>query len=48
MGFGREREAWLQPKVSIEVKGELEVSVYNDKLNITCMVTCLLYTSRCV
>lgn len=39
MGFGREREAWLQPKVSIEVKGELEVSVYNDKLNITCMVT---------
>ena len=38
MGVGREREAWLQPKVSIEVKGELEVSVYNDKLNITCMV----------
>lgn len=39
MGFGREREVWLQPKVGIEVKGELEMSVYNDKLNITCKVS---------
>lgn len=29
----------LQPQTGIEAKGELELSVYNDKLNITCKVS---------
>ena len=39
VGFDREREGWLQPQTGIEVKGELELSVYNDKLNIACKVS---------
>lgn len=36
--FGKEREAWLQPGARTEVKGELEVSAYNDSLNLSCRV----------
>lgn len=36
--FGKEREAWLQPGVRTEVKGELEVSAYNDSLSLSCRV----------
>lgn len=39
VGFDREREGWLQPQTGIEVKGELELSVYNGKLNIACKVS---------
>ncbi len=39
IAFDREREVWLQPQCSIEAKGELELSVYNDRLNITCRVS---------
>lgn len=39
VGFDCEREAWLQPQTAIEVKGGLELSVYNDKLNIACKVS---------
>lgn len=39
IGFDREREDWLQPQTSIEVKGELELSVYNNNLNIACKVS---------
>lgn len=39
VGFDRERDGWLQPQTGIEVKGELELSVYNDKLNIACKVS---------
>ena len=39
LGFDREREVWLQPQTGIEAKGELELSVYNDKLNIACKVS---------
>lgn len=39
VGFDREREGWLQPQTCIVVKGELELSVYNDKLNIACKVS---------
>ena len=39
LGCDREREAWLQPQTGIEAKGELELSVYNDKLNIACKVS---------
>lgn len=36
--FSEEREEWLQPKATIESKGELEISVYNDRLNLGCKV----------
>ena len=39
LGFDRKREEWLQPQTGIAAKGELELSVYNDKLNITCKVS---------
>jgi len=39
LGFDREREEWLQPQTVIKAKGELELSVYNDKLNIACKVS---------
>ena len=37
--FSQEREEWLQPKATIEAKGELEISVYNDRLNLGCKVS---------
>lgn len=37
--FDREREAWVQPQTGIEAKGDMELSVYNDKLNIACKVS---------
>ena len=37
--FSEEREEWLQPKAAIEAKGELEISVYNDRLNLGCKVS---------
>lgn len=39
LGFDREREEWLQPQCGIEAKGRLELSVYNDRLNIVCRVS---------
>lgn len=36
--FSEEREEWLQPKATFEAKGELEISVYNDRLNLGCKV----------
>lgn len=36
--FSEEREEWLQSKAPIEAKGELEISVYNDRLNLGCKV----------
>ena len=38
-GFDCKREEWLQPQTGIEVKGEMELSVYNDKLNLACKVS---------
>ena len=37
--FDHEREAWLQPSTKISAKGELDVSVYNDRLNFSCKVS---------
>jgi hypothetical protein len=34
--FDHEREAWLQPSMKISAKGTLELSVYNDRLSISC------------
>ena len=36
--FVEEKEEWLQSKAAIEAKGELEISVYNDRLNLGCKV----------
>lgn len=36
--FSEEREEWLQSKAAIEAKGELEISAYNDRLNLGCKV----------
>ena len=38
-GFDCKREEWLQPQTGIEVKGGMELSVYNDKLNIACKIS---------
>ncbi len=34
--FGKAKEEWLVPEMKIEVKGILELHVYNDRLNISC------------
>ena len=39
--FSEEKEEWLQSKAAIEAKGELEISVYNDRLNLGCKVSAL-------
>ena len=36
--FSEEKEEWLLSKAVIEAKGELEISVYNDRLNLGCKV----------
>ena len=36
--FGKEREAWLQPGVKVEAKGEMSLSAYNGKVNVSCKV----------
>ena len=36
--FSEEKEEWLQSKAAIEAKGELEISAYNDRLNLGCKV----------
>ncbi len=34
--FDAERPDWLQPKATIEAKGELELSIFNDRLSLGC------------
>lgn len=36
--FSAEKESWLQPKARICAKGMLELSVYLDKINLSCRV----------
>lgn len=36
--FGKEREAWLQPGVRVDAKGEMNLSTHNGKLNVSCRV----------
>ena len=36
--FMEEKEEWLQPKATIEAKGKLEISLYNERLNLGCKV----------
>ena len=37
--FGENRKDWMQPKAGINAKGELQMSVYNDRLDIACRVS---------
>lgn len=37
--FGGGRPDWLQPKTTLEAKGELELSVYNDRLSLGCKLS---------
>ena len=37
--FGEGRKEWMQPKSGINAKGELQMSVYNDRLDIACRVS---------
>lgn len=39
MHFGESQKDWMQPKTGIDAKGELQLSVYNDRLDITCRVS---------
>ena len=34
----KEREAWLQPGVRVDAKGEITFSAYNGKVNVSCKV----------
>lgn len=34
--FDKQRESWLQPATKIEAKGEIDFSLYNGKVDITC------------
>ena len=36
--FSAEKESWLQPKARICAKGVLELSIYLDKINLSCRV----------
>ena len=36
--FGKEREAWFVPGCKVTAMGEMELSVYNDRLSFSCKV----------
>ena len=38
MHFGQGKPEWMEGKCGIDVKGELQLSIYNDRLDITCRV----------
>ena len=39
MHFGETKKDWMTPKTGIEAKGELQLGVFNDRIDITCRVT---------
>ena len=39
MQFDKRKEAWMQPKAGINAKGELELGVYNNRLDLTCRIS---------
>ena len=39
MHFGETKKDWMAPKAGIEAKGELQLGVFNDRIDITCRVT---------
>ena len=38
MHFGQSQQEWMQPKAGVNAKGDLQMSVYNDHLEIGCRV----------
>ena len=38
MHFGQAQQEWMQPKAGVDAKGDLQMSVYNDHLEIACRV----------
>ena len=38
MHFGQSQQEWMQPKAGVNAQGELQISVYNDHLEIGCRV----------
>lgn len=36
--FGKEKEEWLQPGVKVDAKGEMSLSLYDGKPDISCRV----------
>ena len=39
MQFDKRKEAWMQPKAGINAKGDLELGVYNNRLDLTCRIS---------
>ena len=39
MQFGTQKADWVQAKVGINAKGDLQVGAYNDRLDLTCRIT---------
>lgn len=39
MHFGETQKDWMTPKAGIEAKGELQLGVFNDRIDITCRVS---------
>lgn len=39
MQFGETQKDWMAPKAGIKAKGELQLGVFNDRLDITCRVS---------
>lgn len=37
--FGAKREDWLHPGVGVDAKGDFEISVYKERLNLGCRLT---------
>ena len=39
MQFGETQKGWMVPKAGVEAKGELQLGVFNDRIDITCRVS---------
>lgn len=39
MQFGKDKEEWMNPKSAVNAKGELQIGVFNERLDITCRVS---------
>lgn len=39
MQFDKRKETWMQPKAGINAKGDLELGVYNNRLDLTCRIS---------
>ena len=44
--FSSERPQWLGPKTGIEAEGDLELSFFNDRLSVNCIVSSLSFWEK--